>query len=544
MADAPYFVEIGADDADNFSVSASLGALYPARKARVRPFRVNVRVGGKDFDNTNSIYSEYYPGQRYDPPQLPQENSVIAMRNALWLALDRSYKTAVEAIGRKKAALRGVSVTDPLPDFWAPPRLVLFEDARRATVDERLWTERVRALSAVFGAYPGITSSIVEFDHAGGVIYSVNSLGSVIRVPDVMTMLRIRAARQAADGATVYDGVFMAARDATSMPPEAELRKVAESVAKNVEAMAAAPVGEAYAGPVLFEPEAAAQLFAEVFGSQLMAARKPVSEPGRPLPLPASELESRLNSRVLPEWLDVVDDASLKEWKGQSLAGHYVVDYEGVQPRRLTLVEKGILKTLYTTLQPVKGVDGPNGHARLPGRLGLSAARLGNLIVQARESKPLAGLRAQLLEMVKQQNKPHGFIIRRMDYPSAGSLDDLRRLSQRAGRNGGGRFVSQPLLVYKVTPDGKEQLVRGLSFRGLGTRNFRDILAASSEEAVFNYGDNGLPMAMMRTGSYFAGCSVVAPGLLFEDLELEAGQEDLPKLPVAPPPALTAAGAR
>jgi len=126
-----------------------------------------------------------------------------------------------------------------------------------------------------------------------------------------------------------------------------------------------------------------------------------------------------------------------------------------------------------------------------------------------------------------------------MDFPSVGSLDELRRVSQRSNRTGGGgRPVSSPVLVYRVYPDGREELVRGLRLRSLTTRSFRDILAAGDEEHLFSYLDNGAPMALTGAGSFIVGCSVVAPSVLFEDLEFESGGEELLKPPVVAPPSM------
>jgi hypothetical protein len=61
-------------------------------------------------------------------------------------------------------------------------------------------------------------------------------------------------------------------------------------------------------------------------------------------------------------------------------------------------------------------------------------------------------------------------------------------------------------------------------------------MAASRETAVFSYVDNGMPLALSGAGSSVVGCSVAAPGVLFEDLELEPSSDDAPKLPVVGPP--------
>ncbi len=92
------------------------------------------------------------------------------------------------------------------------------------------------------------------------------------------------------------------------------------------------------------------------------------------------------------------------------------------------------------------------------------------------------------------------------------------------------------MLVYRVYPDGREELVRGLRFRGLSTRTLRDILAASQETALFDYVNNSAPLAMLGAGGYLAPTAVVSPGMLFDEIEFEFPQEQLPKPPVVPPP--------
>jgi hypothetical protein len=285
---------------------------------------------------------------------------------------------------------------------------------------------------------------------------------------------------------------------------------------------------------------AAPQIFAEVLGSNLAVPRRPISDPSRPVPIPLSELEGRVGSRVLPEWMDVVDDPTQTEWRGRPLAGHYRIDVEGVIPQPVNLVEKGILKSYLLTRQPVKGTQGTNGHARLPGNFGSKTAVFSNLFVRAAETVPATELKKKLLEMIQQRNKPYGVIIRKQDYPSAASLEELRRIATAAAqRGGGGRVVSPPVLIYRVYPDGKEELVRGLRYRGLGARAFKDIVAASEDVHVFDFLNNTAPMAMRGAAGYVAPCSVAAPSVLFDEVELERPEEELPKPPIVPPPPRT-----
>jgi hypothetical protein len=129
-----------------------------------------------------------------------------------------------------------------------------------------------------------------------------------------------------------------------------------------------------------------------------------------------------------------------------------------------------------------------------------------------------------------------------MDFPSTASGSELQRIAARMAQDGGaGRMVSLPLLVYRVYPDGREELLRGMRLKGVSTRSLRDILAAGGDPVVFDYLENGAPFAVSGAASFVAESSIVAPGLLFEELQLERSEEELPKLPIVPPPPLTAA---
>ncbi len=98
--------------------------------------------------------------------------------------------------------------------------------------------------------------------------------------------------------------------------------------------------------------------------------------------------------------------------------------------------------------------------------------------------------------------------------------------------------MSVPLLAYKVYPDGREELVRGLRFRGFNTRSLKDILAVGDDSTVFDFLDNPAPFALIGAAGYTAEACVVAPSILIDDLEMHPIEEELPKLPVVPAPEL------
>lgn len=540
--DAPYFIEYRVEDVSVFSASAMLGALVSTEHELLRVPTVRVRVGDYLFDNTDHMYSDAYTGSRYDPESLPIENDYRAFRQVLWLATDRAYKTAEESIARKRSSLKNMNVTEQLPDFSKAPSVQAVEPiVRRSPVDEALWKDRTVKLSAIFDGYPTVLSSGVELQTSLASDYVLNSEGTTLRVPEDLAYVRARAVALAPDGMTVRDAAVFQAFEPNELPVEAELRRGVKEVADNVTALAQAPQGEAYDGPVLFEARAAAQLFGQMLGDNLKITRKPIADPGRTAPHVQSELENRLGSRILPEWMDVVDDPTQAEWRGHTLLGHYQYDMEGVVPKPLTLVEKGVLKTFLLTRTPVvKGFDASNGRARLPGSYGARAPGFGNLFVRASETTPEADMKKKLIDLCRQRNKAYGILVRKIDFPSSASLDEFRRLATAAAQSGGStRLVSEPLLLYKIYPDGREELVRSMRFRGVSTRSFKDIIAASDENYVLDFIDSNAPLALMGAGSFVTTASVIAPAVLFDEMEFEPIHEDVPKPPIVPAPALS-----
>jgi hypothetical protein len=534
--ETPYFVQLTLDDAASTSASSTLGGLVRSDQTRYRLPGVQVRIGSHDFDNSNYVGSGFQFAGAYDLGRFPLDNQHAVLRRYFWLAIDQSYKSAVEAIARKRAALKSVTVSENVPDFAKAEALKRVEPAQFQPSDRRGWEERTRAWSAIFKQYPAIVNSSVDFEEVQNIRYLVNSEGTEVRTPERVAFVRARARSQAPDGMFVYDAVLAQSRNSITLAGDPEIPKAIQAMAENVTALAKAPLGENYSGPVLFEGISGAQFMAQVLGRNLSLFRRPVTEPGRPGAFPASEFEGRIGSRILPDWIDVVDDPTQKEWRGRPLFGHYTVDMEGVAPQPLSIVEKGMLKTFLLTRQPVKTFNGSNGRARLPGAFGAHTAAITNLFVQARETTPAADLKKKLIEMITARSKPYGIIVRKLDFPSSASLDEIRTLLSGSARSGGGIPLSPPILIYRVYPDGREELVRGMRFRGVNTRTLRDIQAASEEMHVLEYLDSAAPFALIGAGGFITETCVVAPSLLIDDVDLVKAEDQLPKLPIVPPP--------
>lgn len=535
----PYFVSYTLSDTDSFTVSAAFGAVNGVTRNRYRFPVIEVRVGSYDFDNTGHIFSGLYSGSRYDVEPLPLDDNYLSLREGFWLATDHAYKAAVESIARKRAALNNATASNErLPDFSKADALTSLGKIAEPKIDEAGWTARVAKLSAIFNAYPEVLASGVEFHVNQGPTYLVNTEGTAVRYPDDVIWCYAKAEGQAADGMDVREGISVQALTAAQFTSDAELQKAITAMGEHIKALAQAPPGDSmFSGPVLFEPQAAAQLLAQLLGDNLRLPRKPVAEPGRNVNFFPSEFEGRIGGRVLPDWMDVTDDPTQTAWQGKPLVGSYSFDFEGVKPQPVSLIEKGVLRRFLTTRQPLKNSPVSNGHARLPGGFGTRTAAIGNLFVRAGQTTPLADLKARLIQLCKDRDKPYGMLVRKLDFPFSADNGELQALSSASTQSGGSvRPMSPPILIYRVYPDGREELVRGLRFRGVSSRSLRDILAASTETTLFDYVNNGAPLARLGAGGFLAPAAVIAPGLLFEEMELERPQDQLQKPAIVPPP--------
>ncbi len=531
----PYFISFSSDDEDVFTASASLGGLLSSGGGRARIASIQVRLGDYKFDNMNCAFS----GQLRTVPQ-PVEDDYNALRTTLWLAADQIYKRSTEELAAKKNILRDAQNPDSTPDFTIEPALQLVLPIPVAAVDNKTWVERVKHLSGRFASHNEIVQSNVTVKSIVSTFRLTNTEGTIIRTPELLAAVEIRARAVADDGNQVWNTVFLNALRVADLPDEAKLATLVDQVATETEAIRKAPLATDYSGPVLFENQAAAAMLAEVLTDALHAERKPVAPQGQPPQMLEGVWATRIGSKVLPDWASLLDDPKQRQFDGKPLLGAYEVDEEGVAAKAIHLVDNGTLKSFYMTRTPVRTFSGSDGHGRIHGPFGEAYALFGNLFFQAAVTVPNDQMKVKLIEMVKANGLKYGMLMRRMDFPSTASRQDLEEIFKQAAAGGNSRTMSPPILAYRVYPDGREELVRGIRFKDFSAKDLRNIVAASDAPYVLNYLNNGARFAWAEGGSEASMSSVVAPALLLESVDLGRSQDDLTKPPVVPAPPLSA----
>ena len=331
------------------------------------------------------------------------------------------------------------------------------------------------------------------------------------RAEEMPHELRVTAGTRADDGMRLEDSFYLSLRSFADLPPEAELLGRVRALGAELAAMRAAPVQEAEAAPAILDPEMSGVLFHEALGHKLEGQRQRDAHESQ-------VFRDLVGHPILPEFLSVYDDPTLKEFGGSPLHGSYEFDSEGSPARRVALVQKGVLRGFLMSRWPVKGFPSTNGHGRADWR-SHPTGRMANLIVSADGAVTLDELQKRLLELVRKQGKPHGFLL----IGSSGGENPTNRESAQT-------LEVRPRLIYRVdAKSGERTLVRGVKLVGTPLVVLNRVVAAADDMTLANGFHCGAE-------SGWVPVSQIAPSLLVSEVELQRLPEDRARPPILPSP--------
>jgi predicted Zn-dependent protease len=541
--DKPYFLAYRMDEIDQNTISAMLGSLTGDQPSRSRLIGVEVRVGDYALDNSNFVSMRSLgaggAGFMGSIHSAPLDDNYRQIRRDFWLATDSQYKKALEDLSAKRAALAMRQHANDIPDFSKEPAANESEpvETNRPNVDEL--KALARDVSAVFAKMPDIYNSSVAIQYRNGRTRYINSEGSSFTRTQPYFKLQINVQVQATDGAPIADSLKFYGRSLADLPSKEVLVSRAHATAERLLQLRSASSIERYNGPVLFEGDAAGEVFAQEFATGLMAVRTPLGDDPRMevffnqmmSQMGGESFVDKIGGRVLPEFLNVSDNPLLSEYKGTKLLGSSKIDDDAVKTRETKLVDHGILKTLLATRDPVRTVPHSTGSRRGWGPVP------GNLVVTADKSLSQDELRKELLRRAKDRGLDYAIVVRRVGGGGAAAsfMKAAMKMAQQGGQ--GGNSLAE---VYKLTPDGHEELVRGIELTEMTPAAFKDIVAVGDSSTV--YTDEFVP----RIGALFSMgisgssdepvVSCVVPALLFDDVSLAQNQGPFPNPPISPSP--------
>ena len=505
---SPYFLSYAVSDIDATVIVASNGSVIFSTSLVRRQGDVMTHVGSLALDNTHNQSRE----SGIVSGSLPLNSDTDAMARVLWQLTDRGYEQASAAFAKVKTSNAvQADEEDKSPDFSKEAAVVhTGEEVKLSDLDRTAWEGEIRRVSAIFRKYPNVYFASVILQEQNAKERMVTSEGTAIVTPSASTRLIMEAQTRADDGMDLLRVETFQAPSAKSLPDEAELTAKAEKMATDLDALRKAPVAEPYDGPALLSGRAAAVFFHEVLGHRLEGHRQRDEDEGQ-------TFTKKVGQEVIPKFLSIVDDPTIREVNGTKLAGTYEFDSEGVPAQRVELITNGVLKSFLTSRMPIKGFEHSNGHGRnQPGLM--PTGRQGNLMVTSSQTVPEKDMRQKLIDEVKKQNKPYGLYF---DDIQGGFTLTTRSLPQA--------FQVLPVIVYKVYADGRpDELVRGVDIVGTPLAALTRIITTGDQQHVFN--------GVCGAESGNVPVSAVAPAMLFSEMEVQKRAHEHDRPPILPPP--------
>jgi len=507
-----YFLGYTITDTQRADVSGSNGALLNSSESRNRWLEVSVRTGSYTLDDTHKV-GERQMQSASPGVSVPLDDDPQVLRRAIWLETDKQYRAAEQALIKIKTGkeVKVETAEGNAPDFSREQPHTYIGQQASIAVDRTPWEARVRAYTKAFRESAAIINSIVTFSAQAQNVFQVNSEGTQLQFGQIRYRLELFIQGKAPDGMDIdryynFDWV-----DPKETPDDKAVYAAEATMRKELEGLVKAPINDPAVGPALLTGRAAAVFFHEVFGHRAEGHRqKDVTE--------GQTFSKKVGEQILPDFLSITDDTTMKKLGVQDLLGYYQFDDEGVPAQRVALVDHGVLKNFEMSRSPLVGFPHSNGHGRR--QLGATpVSRQGNLIVQSSKTMTNAQLRAKLIELIKAQGKLYGLLI-----------DDIAGGFTFTGRGQPQAFQVQPLVVYRVYADGRpDELVRGVDIVGTPLAALTKIVATGDTPEVFN-GYCGA-----ESGS--VPVAAASPAILTSELEVQKKESSTDRPPILPPPA-------
>lgn len=510
----PYFISYAVTDEEAESMTATMGALASRQRNQARILDATVRVGSPQFDSSRRLNGEglaHITSSTLLPFDDGQPN---AIRQRLWIESDRSYRAAAQRLNRIKTSQQVRAQTDnDVGDFSVEEPQKFAGPTVPLKLASEEWANKLRKATAGFAPFTQILSSEMSLTAQRNTKYLVTTEGTSVTQTSRMYRVMLLARAKAYDGMDLAVTESWDAEDASRLPTDQQMAAAVEKAGTELTALLRAPVVDPFVGPAILSGRAAGVFFHEIFGHRIEGHRQKDDSEGQ-------TFSKSVGTPILPDFLSVVFDPTLKSMAGTDLNGTYQYDDEGVKARPITLVENGVLKTFLMSRTPVAGFTKSNGHGRRqPGNEIVS--RQSNLIVNSSKAVSDDKLRAMLRDELKKSGKQYGLFFR-----------EVTGGYTTTGRRGLQAYTVIPLVVYRVFADEKlpDQLVRGADIVGTPLSSFAKILATSDKVQVFN------GFCGAESGS--VPVSAISPAILISEIEIQRKEQsrDRPPLISRPQP--------
>jgi len=518
-APAPYYLSYGVTQSSTTTMLASFGHMLLDNTTTRRVLDVDLRVGSHELDNTRSIRGiAFEMGRGTRGVSLPMGDDILALRSVIWRATDKAYRSAAERYEKVVANLQvKVREEDTSADLSREQKVRYIQRPAPFEFDTTAWRDRLRVLSGVFVGHPEITTGQVSFEAEQVVKTIVNSEGTVVQLYEPIVKVFIIVKTKADDGMSLPLYESYSAYAADRLPSIASMKADAERMLDLCLRLRTAPLMETYSGPAILSGRSAGVFFHEIFGHRVEGHRQKDANSSQ-------TFKNFVGQRILPEFIDVVFDPTIRTLGGIDVVGAYEYDDEGIPAQKVVAVDDGVFQGFLMSRAPIEGFDHSNGHGRRQAGF-KPVARQSNLLVSASKRVSSDSLRAMLRAECRSQQKEYGLL-----------FEDIQGGFTFTGRTVPNAFNVQPLVVYKIFADERpDELVRGVDLIGTPLTTFNNIVAAADDLGIFN--------GVCGAESGGVPVSASSPSLLVSMIEVQKKQKSQAKPPLLSDPTSTTPGA-
>ncbi len=508
----PYYISYNITDIERISINASFGNLISNDSVNQRILDIDLRVGDYNFDNTHIIRgSSFNFGGGSGFEFLPLDNNALAIKRKIWYSTDKVYKEAIETFEKAKSnAAVKVEQEDKSADFSKENPVRFSESVEKLKIDRNKWVGYAKQLSNLFNSDPLIYDGSVSFQLENKTKYFLNTEGSQLKFDESSIRVFVYAKTKATDGMSLplYESYF--AFTPETLPPLGKIEADILKIITSLKELRDAPLMDTYSGPAILSGEASGVFFHEIFGHRVEGHREKD-------PSSSQTFKKSVGESILPDFIDVIFDPTIKERNGTELSGYFKFDDQGVKAEKVVSVDDGIFRSFLMARSPIEGFEHSNGHGRK--QAGYNAvSRQSNLIVESTNKVDDEELVKQLREECKKQEKEFGLFFKTVQ----GGFTFTGRTVPNA-------FNVLPLEVYKIYADGRaNELVRGVDLIGTPLSTFSNILSTSERVGVFN--------GVCGAESGGVPVSASSPDILVSKIEVQKKKKSQAKPPILEAP--------
>ncbi len=552
----PGFISYHIVDANTLQISSVLGGIVRSRERRIIRFDNRTLILKDGISNENFLDLDNLGSWSRHENNIPVTGTKDDVRRALWLVTDEKYKNALSTYESKISAMKQQNLSKEereLTDFLPSGKEEVVVPYKAMDIDRERLEGLARRISSVFAESGKINTSQVSILAYDGHVFYHNSEGTIAQYPFQVAAVLTTASAQATSGELLFEHSLHFAKDFSELPSGDMLVDEARKLAGYLDKLTStSPVTEPYFGPVLFEGQAVAEVFAKVFFGDpdgLIAVRKPVIGDEQIIRFASgwiieNNLESMMGRRIISRDISIDAYPGLSDYRGENLLGSFIVDAEGIPAReRVSLVENGVLNNLLSSRVPTLRVRESNAHARLALNRAsvrtVTAPGVVKMSVNEDASHNMDDLKEMLIRRAVYEGLDYAYIVRKVVSPVARfAQDDPLMFMSQTQQN---RDFSKTIQVYRVfVEDGREEPVSMADIRGLNMRSFRRILGASNQMQVYNtiYTPPNTPSFSVDFAITGVPVSYIIPqALLFEELDIaRETQQVIRKPPVVENP--------